>query len=174
MSRSALVAGCLTLLVLTLAGCGGSGGFPTCDDSPRSAAELAGSPTFSAAQIAPGDPLSLRIPVSEETRQVTAFISAPEPTAPRLELAAETEGSETVVLPIDTTDLLDGTYTLSGIFLRGENPSNLPQNSIYDPQDPPNEQYVLNITFAAEQSRSCVTDIPVATFDVVSEVSAGR
>jgi len=150
----------------TLAGCGGSDVFTPCDNSLRSAAELAGNPRFTAVQVATREPLSLRIPVSEQTRQVTAFISAPEPTAPRLELTAETEGSETVVLPIDTTDLLEGTYTLSGIFLRGENPSNLPQNSIYNAQDPPNEQYVLNITLAAEQSRSCGTDIPVATFAV--------
>ena len=160
MLGSALVAGC------------GTENVPACADvswvDRDKAAELTGPPTFSASQIAPGDPLTLVVPVNENTLAVRVSIRSADE-ASGAALSKETDGDEIVELALEDTNLAAGVYRASFIDLSGDI---LPRDSVYRSPDA-DMPYTLWVSFAAESAANCLTDIPVATFTVVSEGSSG-
>jgi hypothetical protein len=109
----------LALPVLALvASCSGDD-LPLCAESDwhryrHRPALLTGAPSFTASQIAPGDPLAIAVPVNEHARSVSVGIRLEDdPDAgrwPSIALQAETEGDEIVQLPLEDTALAPGIY----------------------------------------------------------------
>ena len=157
MLGSALVAGC------------GADSIPACADvdwvGSNDHAQLTGPPSFSPSEIAPGDPVTMAVPVDENTRSIFVRIFSMDATAVA-NAGGETEGGETVEIPVDNTNLPPGVYAAGSIGLHGEVVG--PQLGIYltFEFDMP---YVLSIASGPESVMSCLTDISAPTFTVVSE-----
>ena len=138
-----------------------------------SPAELTGNPAFTASQITPGDPLAIEIPVNEHTRNVSVRVRFTEDPDRRAMVAAylltETDGDETVGLPLEDTDLAPGVYIAEDILLSGDV---LPDKTSYSAADYASDvamPYILGVSFAAESGASCQGDIPIPTFEVVGD-----
>jgi hypothetical protein len=133
--------------------------------------QLTGPPTFSAQQIAAGDPLRIAVPVDVNTRSVRVIIEAINGSVPGSNGSAETGGGEIVDVGVDNTDLAPGVYLAMTLILRGDE-TLLPvaSYSTNDPQMP----YVLSISTVPEESDKCLTEIAAPTFTVVTDDSAVR
>ena len=165
----------LALPVLALiASCSGND-LPLCAESDwfryrHRPALLTGAPSFTASQIAPGDPLAIVVPVNEHARSVSVGIRLEDdPDAgpwPSIALQAETEGDEIVQLPLENTDLAPGVY-YANISLHGEQAPE--DNSEYTgPQG--GVPYILSWWDHFEKpQRSCQSNIPVPMFEVVGD-----
>jgi hypothetical protein len=150
-----------------VAGCGGTEGAPVCTDQwwlgRNNPASLTGAPLFSVSEIAPGDPLTISVPVNAETRSVSVGIRFVDQAGPQSGASAETDGDEIVELRVEDTNLPPGEYVADRINLWGDIAPQFAQH-ITPPLGMP---YVLSIFPAAEAVLSCVTDIPSPTFTVV-------
>lgn len=146
-------------------------GFVTCSELAAerfrsTAAELSDAPSFSAAEIAPGDPLTLSVPVNEFTQNVSVSIRSVEDPNIAVDVPGrETQGDETVLFPLADTNLPLGVYLLRVVFLIGDIP---PSDSGYEASQP-GASYVLNATLVPHVLTQCRTDIPAASFTVVGE-----
>jgi len=133
------------------------------------AAELTAPPSFTASEIAPGDPLALAIPVNEYTQSVETRIRFVDDTDPGAgsgwSLRAETVGDEVVQLPLEDTDLAPGVYFADYIALAGDNAGN---DTFYWNSDV-TMPYVLNVVLGGDGGPSCRSDIPIPTFEVVGD-----
>jgi hypothetical protein len=165
----------LALPVLALiASCSGDE-LPLCAESDwyryrHRPAVLTGAPSFTASQIAPGDPLAIVVPVNEHTRSVSAGIRLEDdPDAgrwPNIALQVETDGDEIVQLPLEDTDLAPGIY-FATISLEGGDA--FEDRSEYSSAQG-EASYIVSWWYHFEQpQRSCLTDIPVPTFKVVGD-----
>ena len=163
----------LVLPVLWFALTGGCGSeyrdnYPlvACSDLPdNGTAELTAAPSFSAAQIAPGDPLAITVPVNEHTAEVHAYVRSMDRETGVSFPSRETGGAETVVILAADTDVLPGVYLA---WLINLTPTGSEPSFSYSSRDP-DATYELVASIAAEAGLKCVTDIPVAAFTVVSE-----
>ncbi len=130
-------------------------------------AELTGAPTFSASQIAPGNPLTIAVPVSENTLRVWVDIGSTDETEPTIaSFKVETDGNETVEFALEDTNLPAGVYVADWILLSGDI---LPKDTFYYPDDDLEMPYVLGVSFAAESVARCSSSIPVPAFEVVAD-----
>lgn len=157
------------LIALALiAGCGAES-VPSCADvswlGNLNHAQLTGSPSFSAAQIAPGDALTIAVPVDVNTRVARVLIRSFDETPLAFAYRAETDGGEIVEISIEDTDLPPRVYLAYQISLEGEIAPQFAQYIAADFDTP----YVLSVFPAAESQLSCVTDIFAPTFTVVSD-----
>jgi len=126
--------------------------------------ELTETPSFSAAEVAPRDPLSLSVSVNEYTTRVSLDVrSVDRQSAPSVP-SRDTDGAETIVFPISTAGLPPGLYLARYIGLSDEI---RPDTSFYSTWNP-DGTYRLGAQFGPEGSRQCPTDIPVASFTVVA------
>ena len=79
-----------------VAGCGGTEGAPACVDQSwldrNNPASLTGVPLFSVSEIAPGDTLTISVPVNAETRSVSVGIRLVDQAGPQSGASAETDG----------------------------------------------------------------------------------
>jgi hypothetical protein len=183
-SRLRKVKGDVRWLVLALpllalvASCSGDEPLPLCADvswlDRFSPAELTAPPSFTASQIAPGDPLALLVPVNEHTREVWVWVRFTEDPDRRTritaDLIAETDGDETVRLPLEDTDLAPGVYFAEWISLEGDEDSY--GDTFYFEWDNVSEvamTYILGVPYAAEVTFTCQSDVPVPTFEVVGD-----
>ena len=164
----------LALCVLCAGANCSTGDLPSCDNFPsgrRRIADLTGAPQFTASLIAPGQPLALAVPVDEHVRFVEAGIRRAEnaDTGPLLivVLTAETDGAETVRLPLEDTDLATGLYFAESIVLAwDEYPEDRYTYASSDAETP----YILSTTFHFELAPvSCQSDVSVPTFEVVGD-----
>lgn len=116
----------LTLCAALEGGCGSSSpeGFPACSEvdwvGRSDHAQLTGAPTFSALEIAPGDPLSIAVPVDVNTRSVRAIVESVDLPGVGSGGLAETDGGEVVDIPVADTDLPAGIYMATEISLQGD------------------------------------------------------
>jgi hypothetical protein len=164
-------------LLALLASCSGDA-LLSCTDDRRAHGRdlLTGTPQFTASEIAPGDPLSIMVPVNEYTSSVSVGIRLEDdPDAgrwPSIVLEAETEGDEIVQLPLEDTDLAPGTYFASVISpSRGEDLGG--GEYLEDTSDYTSAQgdapYILSWWWHAEVPKfRCQSDIPAPTFEVVT------
>ena len=160
-------------LLALVASCGGDE-LPLCaegtGDRVHLPAILTGTPSFTASQIAPGDPLAIAVPVNENTIAVGVGIRLEDDPAPgrwpNISLSTETDGAEVVQLPVDDTDLAPGVY-YANISLHGEQAPE--DNSEYtSPQG--GVPYILSWWDHFEKpQRSCQSNIPVPMFEVVGD-----
>lgn len=165
----------LALPVLALvASCSGDD-LPLCAESdgfryrPRPAL-LTGAPSFTASQIAPGDPLAIAVPVNEHARSVGVGIRLEDdPDAgrwPSIALQAETEGDEIVQLPLEDTDLAPGIYFATISLEGGDAVEDRSEYSSAQGEAP----YILSWWQHFElPQRRCQTDIPAPIFEVVGD-----
>ena len=158
----------LPVLALALiAGCGTD--IPACADVSwvgyLNHAQLTGPPSFSAVQISPADPLTIAVPVNVNTRTVSVRVRSVDKTPPGSGGRAETDGDEIVEISMEDTNLPAGVYVADRINLDGDI---APQFAQYIASGL-GMSYVLSVFPAAESQSSCVTDIPVATFEVVGD-----
>ena len=154
-------------------GCGGkTETIPLCRDVDwvgRSGhAQLTGAPTFSSLEIAPGDPLSIAVPVDVNTRSVRVIMVSKNQLDVGSGGEAETNGSEIVDVLMGDTNLPAGIYFAETIRLEGDGDL---QRAVYIAD--PESQYVLSIPaeFNAHGTDYCLTDIPPPTVLVTSNAS---
>jgi hypothetical protein len=152
-------------------GCGGAEGIPSCSDvdwiGRGDHPQLTGVPTFSAQQIAAGDPLSIAVPVDLNTRSVRVIIEAIDGSVPGARGSAVTDGGEIVEIGVDNTDLSLGVYLAHTLVLEGDDTPTIANYRTADPEMP----YVLSISIVPEVSDKCLTDIAAPTFTVVTDAS---
>ena len=168
-------------LVLTLqvsctvlaGGCGSADSIPLCSDvdwiGRYDEAQLTGAPTLSAMQIAPGDPLTVAVPVDANTRDVRVHIWPLDPSVPGTSGKAETNGGEIVEVRMVETNLTPGLYLVGTLVLNGAHSSPWPIVG-YDTRDPA-LPYVLSRHQVPEFSDKCVTEIAAPTLTVVNNAS---
>ena len=133
-------------------------------------AQVTGSPSFSDAELAPGDALTIAVPVDDNTRVARVLIRSIEGTPAAFAYRAETDGGEIVEIPIDDTDLPPRVYLADEIILEGEIAPQFAQYIATDFDTP----YVLSVFPAAESQLSCVTDIFAPRFTVVTDDTSAR
>ena len=158
-----------------IAGCS-SGELPSCADSASGGyrdrpALMTGAPSFTASQIAPGDPLAIVIPVNEYARSVSVGIRLEDdPDAgrwPSIGLQEETVGDEIVRLPLGDTDLAPGIYFASSISLEADD---VFENGTDYSAAQGDSAYVLAYWPHFEQPQlRCRTDFPAPAFEVVED-----
>jgi hypothetical protein len=159
-------------LLASVASCGGSGyAVPFCTGvswlNRPMPAEMTGAPSFTASQVAPGDPIALAIPVSEYAQSVSARIRFAGPPAGSIAtLAAETVGNETVHLALENTDLSPGVYFADFIQVAG---ADSPAGTSYWDSGGVALPYILNVVTGGDGGPSCESDIPIPTFEVVGD-----
>ena len=156
-----------------IAGCG-TDSVPSCADvswlGRLNHAQLTGVPSFSAAQIAPGDPLTIAVPVDVNTRGVRAWIRSVDEAPPGSASLAETDGGEIVEVSVEDTNLPAGVYVAGIIGLDGEI---APQTVSYAVDDL-SMRYTLTVSSGTEApGLSCVTDMLAPTFTVAVENASG-
>jgi hypothetical protein len=127
-------------------------------------AQLTGAPTFSAQQIAAGDPLSIAVPVDVNTRSVSVHIPSIDGSVPGAGGSAETDGGEIVEIGVNNTDLAPGVYFAHTLILDADD---LPVVSYSTPD--PEMPYVLSISTVPEESDRCVTAIAAPAFTVIAD-----
>jgi hypothetical protein len=136
---------------------------------------LTGAPQFTASLIAPGDSIALAVPVDEYVRSVEVRIRPAEDadTGPLLivVLSEETDGAETVLLPLEDTNLASGVYFAESIVLAWDEYSDTRYTyASSDPETP----YTISTFFHFEQPAiSCQSDISVPTFEVAADSLGG-
>jgi hypothetical protein len=171
-----LVLALLALGAGAVTGCRGDD-LPSCSDvSSRYQVPtgLTGTPSFTASQIAPRDPIAIAVPVNEYTRLVKVKIRRAEDVGtgldPIIVLTAETNGAEIVRLPLDDTDLAPGVYFADTIYLGGDYPDAASTYSTAEVETP----YILGTRFHQELPEDrCQSDVPVATFEVAADSPGG-
>ena len=163
----------VTLSAPLAGGCGGkTETIPACGDvdwvGRSDHAQLTGAPTFSALEIAPGDPVTISVPVDVNTRSVRAIVVSGDLPGVGSGGLVETNGGEVVDIPVTDTNLPAGVYIAAEIVLQGDRNES---SGVYiaDPGSP----YVLSIDSVTDphSSDQCVTEIAAPTFLVVSEAS---
>ena len=168
-----LVVWCVVVLSSQLIlGCGES--TPSCAEvqwlGRFNHAQVTGSPSFSVVQIAPGDPLTIAVPVDVNTRLVRVWIRSLDGRPSAFAYSAETDGGEIVEILIEDTDLPPQRYLADRVSLEGEIAPQFAQYIATDLDTP----YVLSVFPAAESQLSCVTDIFAPTFTVVTDDTSAR
>ena len=103
-------------------------------------ARLTGAPTFSSLEIAPGDPLSIAVPVDANTRSVSVLIRSQDLPGVGAGGDAETNGGEIVDVLVGDTNLPAGIYFANRIDLEGDRPGNF---AVYTANS--ESQYILSI-----------------------------
>ncbi len=132
-------------------------------------AGLTGAPQFSSPLIAPGEPLALAVPVDERARfvevRIRRVVDADAGPSPIVILTAETDGAETVQLPLEDTDLAYGLYSAESIVVAWEEYDET--RHLYASSDV-EMPYVVRWIYHFEQPEyRCQSEIPVPTFEVV-------
>lgn len=169
----------LTLQVSCAAFAGGCGSeerppesLPACSDvdwlGRTDHAQLTGAPTFSALEIAPGEPLRIAVPVDANTRLVWVSIDSVDLPGVGTGGQAETIGSEIVDIPVNSTDLPAGVYVANDISLDGERNA---QFAAYISDRDVEAAYRLSVLGTGESFDRCVTELTAPTFIVLSDGS---
>ncbi|MGB5811346.1 MAG: hypothetical protein WBG86_12490, partial [Polyangiales bacterium] len=177
--RTSLLAVTACLLGASLGGaCGGGEDaiLPCTGDERRSgrAALLTAPPSLTASQIEPSDPISLAIPVNDDTRLVSAGIrrddGSDEGRVPSISRQAATNGGETVFLSLEGAELAPAAYRVTSISLGGEGFSD-GNDYIASEMDP---TYLLRwYNNFEEPALRCQSDVQVLSFEVVADGQVG-
>lgn len=154
------------LALLLLFGCGDPEGvrYPACGDAPDGYPHLTGAPYFSAARIGPGEPLSVMVPVSSDTRAVTvrfhpAYDGLGGPPAFPLNVNA---GTKLVEYVIEDTEFPDDVYVAGRVWLEGAGGD---RRAEYASEDWDPEAF---FRYRTDAPAGCVTDILPPLVEIVS------
>jgi len=172
---------CLLLWVALMVACSSStdgtdSDLITCSESAErgeraTAAELTDAPSFGAGAIAPGEAVTLAVPVNEFAEMVDVDVRMEDPDAgidiPINIPSLDTEGNETVVFTLTETNVPPGRYLLRTVFLTG--PA-WPSDSLYAAGEP-EAPYILVVSTGVETLDRCETAIPVPSLVVTDAPS---
>lgn len=135
------------------------------------AAELTDAPSFGAGEIAPGEAVTLAVPVNEFAEMVDVDVRMEDPDAgidiPINIPSLDTEGDETVVFTLTDTNVPPGRYLLRTVFLTG--PA-WPSDSLYAASEP-EAPYILVVSTGIETFDRCETAIPAPSLVVTDAPS---
>jgi hypothetical protein len=166
----------LQLSCISLAGrygCNPTESLPACSDveSPGffpNHARLTGAPTFSSLEIAPGDPLTIAVPVDVNTRSVRVRIRSQNLPGIGTGGDAETNGGESVDVLVEDTNLPASIYFADSIDLEGERSGEFASYYILNAEP----LYIQSIASTnADGSDRCLTDFAAAQFRITSDAS---
>lgn len=132
------------------------------------AAELTDAPSFGAGEIAPGEAVTLAVPVNEFAERVRVDVRYLDDPDVGINIPSlDTEGDETVLFTLTDTNVPPGRYLLRTVFLKGPTGGS---DSLYAASEP-EAPYILGAFASIEELERCETAIPAASFIVTDAPS---